>query len=200
MRLPHAAHTSRPWRIHEVAYDFRLEDVWRLPTPGGADDFSRLVEMITAGHPAHGSSRALRLLVGIREKLGKVFGWDDAASGLGSRAPTLGERIPTDLRDASPPAFGALPFSSLYLTEDEFAAELANRTMHGILHLGWVEDEPGAYRGQMAVLVKPNGVLGKVYMAAIKPFRYLIVYPALMRRWARTWHQHLDDSTAVHVR
>src|SRR3712207_6962224 len=35
--------------------------------------------------------------------------------------------------------------------------------------------------GQMAVLVKPNGLFGKAYMAAIKPFRYLIVYPALMR-------------------
>ena len=35
MRLPDAAHTDRPWRIHEVARDFRLEDVWALPTPGG---------------------------------------------------------------------------------------------------------------------------------------------------------------------
>jgi hypothetical protein len=29
MRLPNTAHTSRPWRIHEIARDFRLEDVWR---------------------------------------------------------------------------------------------------------------------------------------------------------------------------
>ena len=33
----------------------------------------------------------------------------------------------------------------------------------------------------MAVLVKPNGLLGTAYMAAIKPFRHLLVYPALMR-------------------
>ena len=40
MRLPDAAHTSRPWRIHEIAGDFRLEDVWALPTPGGPDDLA----------------------------------------------------------------------------------------------------------------------------------------------------------------
>ena len=27
MRLPNSAHTSRPWRIHELTPDFRLEDV-----------------------------------------------------------------------------------------------------------------------------------------------------------------------------
>jgi hypothetical protein len=35
MRLPDTAHTSRPWRIHELTGDFRLEDVWALPAPGG---------------------------------------------------------------------------------------------------------------------------------------------------------------------
>lgn len=39
MKLPDTAHTSRPWRIHEVAPDFEVEDVWALPTPGGPDDF-----------------------------------------------------------------------------------------------------------------------------------------------------------------
>ena len=39
----------------------------------------------------------------------------------------------------------------------------------------------------MAVLVKPNGLLGTLYMAAIRPFRYLIVYPALLRAIERRW-------------
>jgi hypothetical protein len=49
MRLPNTAHTSRPWRIHELAPDFRLEDVWALPTPGGPDDLPRLVSAIFSG-------------------------------------------------------------------------------------------------------------------------------------------------------
>jgi hypothetical protein len=39
----------------------------------------------------------------------------------------------------------------------------------------------------MAVLVKPNGRLGAVYLAAIRPLRHLGVYPALMRSIERHW-------------
>jgi hypothetical protein len=189
MRLPNTAHTSRPWRIHEVASGFRLEDVWALPTPGGPADFPRLVEMITSGHPAKGGPRAVRVLNAIRRKLGDWLGWDAAATGLGSRVPTLRDRLPADLRERRGPEFQALPFTSLYLLDDEFAAEVANRTMHGVLHIGWVPDDAGGYRGQMAVLVAPNGLFGRAYMTAIRPFRYLIVYPALLRQWERAWRR-----------
>ena len=189
MRLPGTAHTSRPWRIHELTRDFRLEDVWALPTPGGPDDFPRLVEVFTAGDPAANPSRVARALWAARWKLGEWFGWDDDDAGLGSSVPTLHERLPDDLREASGPPFDSLPFSPLYLLEDEFAAEIANRTVHGVLHLGWVDAEDGGYRGQMAVLVKPNGRLGAAYMAAIKPFRHLIVYPPLIREIGRQWRR-----------
>jgi hypothetical protein len=39
----------------------------------------------------------------------------------------------------------------------------------------------------MAVLVKPNGLFGTAYMAAIKPFRHLIVYPPIIREIDREW-------------
>jgi hypothetical protein len=55
MRLPNTAHTSRPWRIHELTRDFRLYDVWALPTPGGPDDFPRLVRQIASGDPSDGA-------------------------------------------------------------------------------------------------------------------------------------------------
>ncbi|MEA2403657.1 MAG: hypothetical protein QOE08_304 [Thermoleophilaceae bacterium] len=188
MRLPDTAHTSRPWRIHELTGDFRLEDVWALPTPGGPDDFPRLVQLFASTDPAQSSSRAARTLFAIRWKLGELFGWDDPDAGVGSRVPTLRDRMPADLRDAPPgPDVDALPFSPLYVTGDEWAAEVANRTMHGVLHVGWVPDGSGGYRGQMAVLVKPNGLRGDAYMAAIKPFRHLIVYPQMLREIGRKW-------------
>ena len=186
MRLPDRSHTSRPWRIHELTRDFRLEDVWALPTPGGPDDFPRLVERIAAADPAGDSSGAARALWTLRVKLGELLGWDDPDPG-GARPPTLRDRLPADLRDGpSGPDFASAPFTPLYLLDDEFAAEAANRTMHGVIHLGWVPEGAG-YRGQMAILVKPNGLLGRAYMAAIKPFRHLIVYPQLMRRIERQW-------------
>jgi uncharacterized protein DUF2867 len=184
MRLPDIAHTSRPWRIHEIARDFALEDVWALPTPGGRDDFTRLVHHVAGADPSNG---ATRVLWSIRWKLGELLGWEDAGAGLGSRVPTLRDRLPADLRDTPGPDFAALPFKPLFLAENEFAAEIANATMHGILHLGWVPDGRGGYRGQLAVLVKRNGLLGAAYMAAIKPFRHLIVYPAMLRQLEREW-------------
>jgi hypothetical protein len=184
MKLPDAAHTSRPWRIHEIVRDFELEDVWALPTPGGPDDFPRLVRVAASFDPSRSSSRAVRALFEIRWKVGGLLGWDEP----GADAPTLRDRLPADLRDTVPEGeFDALPFSPLYLTEDEFAAEVANRTVHGVLHLGWVEDEAGGYHGQMAVLVKRNGLLGTAYMAAIGPFRHRIVYPPMIREIGRAW-------------
>jgi len=106
--------------------------------------------------------------------------------------PTLRDRLPPDLRSApAGPEFRARPFAPLYLLDDEFAAEVANRTMHAVMHLGWVPDGSGGYLGQLAVLVKPNGLLGACYMAAIRPFRHLIVYPSATRDIARAW-QRLD--------
>jgi hypothetical protein len=214
MPLAHAAHLSQPWRIHEIVPDFRLEDVWALPTPGRADEFPILVEGLATADPARTPSRAARALWSLRWKLGELFGLDDPSSGLESRVGTLRERLPDDLRAATGPEFERLPFTSLYLTDNEFAAEIANQTVHGVLHLGWVpepsategsgaersnaeEDDTeesgargsGGYRGQMAVYVRPNGLLGNAYMAAIKPFRYLIVYPQMLRAMERRWDE-----------
>ena len=188
MRLPDSAHSTQHWRIQEFTRDFRLEDVWALPTPGRRDEFGLLVRQITAGDPSLRSPLATRALWTIRQKLGQLLGWDRPDTGVGTRVATLRDRLPADLRDApSGPDFGSLPFSPLYLLDDEFAAEIANRTMHGVLHVGWVPDQGGGYRGQLAVLVKPNGMLGTCYMAAIRPVRHLIVYPALTRQIERTW-------------
>ena len=188
MRLPDSAHLAHPWRIHAVAPDFVLEDVWALDTPGGPEDFPRLVELVAADEPAQRPSRIVGVLFALRWKLGELLGWDDESDGLGGRVPTLRDRLPADLREGpSGPAAGSLPFRPLYLTGDEFAAEIANKTMHGVMHLGWVADGGGSYRGQMAVLVKRNGRLGAAYMAAIKPFRHVLVYPLMMREIGRRW-------------
>jgi hypothetical protein len=196
MRLPDSEQTSRPWRIHELTRDFRLEDVWALPTPGGPDDFPRLVEMVAAGDTGETSSRAARALWALRWKLGEIFGWDDPDPESLPKWQMLRDRLPEDLRGTpSGPDFEALPFTSVYLLDDEWAAELANKTVHGVMHLSWVPDGKGGYRGQMAVYVKPNGLLGNAYMAAIKPFRHLVVYPPMLRRLEQRWRE--EESGAV---
>jgi hypothetical protein len=187
MRVPNTEHTSRPWRIHEIAPDFRVEDVWRPPDVGRADDFRRVVHTVTSYDPARSTSFAVRNLFAVRWKLGELLGLDGPSSGVGKRVPTLRDRLPDDLRAAPKPPFEALPFTSLYLLEDEWAAEVANATMHGVLHLARVPAGDRGFHVQAAVLVKPNGLLGEAYMAFIKPFRYVLVYPPLLHELSRTW-------------
>jgi hypothetical protein len=188
-RLPDAAYLERPWRIRPLTGEFGLEDVWELPGQGAREDFPRLVELVCEMDPARGPLSPSRVLWEIRWKLGALLGWDDEDGRLDVRVASLRTRLPEDLRATKPPAFAALPFTSLYLTDDEFAAEIANRTMHGVMHLGWVADDSGAFRARMTVLVKPNGLVGKAYMLAIRPFRHLIVYPAMMRQGRSLWRR-----------
>jgi Protein of unknown function (DUF2867) len=197
MRLPAEAHASQPWQIHDVIPDFELEDVWELPCRGRWDEFPRLVAMIASRDASGMSSRTVRALFAIRWKLGELLGWDDAETSVGYRVPSLRDRLPADLRNRPLPDLAALPFTPLYLLDDEFAAEIANRTMHGVMHIGWVPDGTGSFRGQMAVLVKTNGLLGVAYMAAIRPFRHLIVYPRLIGDWERAWRARSRDAATA---
>ena len=201
MRLPNSAHMDQPWRIHDLTRDFVLEDVWALPTPGGADDFGRLVQLAVTLDPTDSSSSAVRTLFRIRLKLGAMLGLDRPGDGLGRRVSTLRDRLPADLR-AGPtgPYFDSLPFNPLYMTDTEFAAEIANRTVHGVVHLGWVADGNGCYRGQMAIYVKRNGWLGAAYMAAIDPFRHTLIYPRAMREIALIWRAASRASTPAVAR
>ncbi len=191
MRLPSTAHTSLPWRIHELTPDFRVEDVWALPTPGGPGELPRLVRQIFAGDFPQDAPLVVRALWELRWKVGGLLGWDGPDTGVGARVPTLRDRFPADLRAApTGPRLDLRPFSALYQLETEWAAEMANRTVHAVMHIGWVPEETGGYRGQLAVLVKPQGLLGTAYLAAIRPLRYLIVYPALLRNIERGWRAH----------
>ncbi len=209
MRLPNAAHEARRWRIREIAHDFTLEDVWALPAGGGAEDFETLLELMAAADPANADSAPTRLLWRLRDRLGSMLdlGRISAPSTAGDGKPalpipgttetSLTERLPDELRgSAADVHFASLPFVPLYRTADEFAAEVSNQTVHGVLHLAWVEQADGGYQGQMAVYVKHRGSFGRAYMGLIKPFRYWIVYPALMRQTRRMWNAAIPAGKA----
>jgi Protein of unknown function (DUF2867) len=207
-RIPNSAHESQPWRIREIVPDFTLEDVWALPARGGAEDFSKLLDLRSALDPAHSDSRATRFLWELRDRLGDWFGLGrivgPAETGAakaklpipGTVETSLAERLPPDLRgSAADLDFGSLPFTPLYRTDDEAAAEISNQTVHGVAHFAWVDQGEGRYQGQMAVYVKPRGRFGQGYMALIKPFRYWIVYPAVMRQFEGAWNDSLAEGT-----
>lgn len=197
MRLSNSEHESHAWLIQEIAPDFRLEDAWALPAQGDIDDFATLLEVMASLDPASGQSRATRVLFGIRYRVGGWFGWDDTSRRLpvpDDSEASLTARLPDHLRKTVA-GLGPRPagFTPLYRTDVESAAEISNRTVHGVMHLAWVAKGDGLYQGQMGIYVKPRGRFGAVYMAVIAPFRHLIVYPALMRQIERAWDARVSQ-------
>jgi len=205
MRLPRSAHEQHDWVMGQIAPDFDLLDVWALPVEGGPDDFGDAVEVLTSMQPAGSGSRLSAFLFAVRFRLGEIFGWDRDTNTLpipGCDETSLRDRLPAELRgsagdevlmDPDHPAAGG--FVPIYRTDREWAAELSNHTVHGVLQLGWVEHEPGRYRAQMGVYVKPRGWLGPIYLELISPFRHWIVYPALARQVERAWESRRPRRT-----
>jgi hypothetical protein len=206
MKIPNAEQERRPWRIHDLVPDFVLEDVWALPMRGGPDDFDAMLDMVRRFDPAKVRSRPARLLWSLRDRLGRWLDLGEISSSVDAQGPaslpipggkerSLRERLPSDLRGtASDFSFDALPFVPLYRTDREAAAEVSNKTVHGVAHLTWVAVGEGEYEGRMAVYVKPRGLFGRAYMAAIKPFRYTVVYPAILGEVGRAWESRASSS------
>ncbi len=193
LRIANSEHETQAWRISELTPDFRLEDVWALPAQGAAADFATLLEVMASLDLADSASRPTRVLIAVRNRLGRWLGWDDTPHPLvipADTETTLSARLPENLRNtAADSGLRSRLFTPLYRTDVEWAAELSNQTVHAVMHLSWVEQGDGFYRGYMAIYVKPRGTLGHAYMAAIAPFRQLIVYPALMRQVERAWNR-----------
>jgi len=201
MKLSNAEHECRPWRIHDLVPDFTLEDFWALPVHGGPEDFQELLELAGSFDPSTTESRPTRFLWNFRDWLGRWLDLGEISTSVdgegagelsipGTAETSLRDRLPPDLRGtASEVTFGSLPFIPLYRTDREAAAEISNKTVHGVAHLSWVDRGEGRYEGRMAVYVKPRGAFGRAYMALIKPFRYWVVYPALMRQMDRAWNE-----------
>lgn len=199
MKLLRAEHECRSSPIHDLVPDFTLEDVWALPMRGGPEDFEAMLGLIASFDPSQTDDRAARFLWILRDRLGAWFDLGEISRPAGEQGSgelaipgteesSLRDRLPPELRGSADGFdFGALPFVPLYRTDREAAAEISNKTVHGVAHLAWVERDDGRFEGRMAVYVKPRGAFGKGYMALIKPFRYWIVYPALMRQIERAW-------------
>ncbi|CAL9469616.1 hypothetical protein SUDANB121_02822 [Nocardiopsis dassonvillei] len=188
-RIAKSTHTEHPWRVHDVAPDFEVEDVWAFRVPGaGPDDFRAVLAAIRSSGGIGRMPPAVRFLFTLRWRLGALLGWDGPESGVGGRVLSLRDRLPADLL-AAPRGEDRddMPLKAVYETDTEAVRELANRTVHSLMHLGWARRADGAHELRMAVLVKPNGRFGRLYLAAIAPFRYLVVYPALTARWERAW-------------
>ncbi|HEY2389424.1 MAG TPA: DUF2867 domain-containing protein [Candidatus Binatia bacterium] len=189
MRSTPQAHRARPWRVHTLVPDFELIDVWRfelrLEPERGFDAF--LATFWTAIHALERS-----WLSRIRVVVGRLMGWDAKPHSRpipGGTEHSVAERLDATDRARNRVAADAaspLPVARvrpIYLFDDEALYELSNATVHALLHLGCA---PGA-SPELAVYIKSRGLFTRLYMAAITPARYLVVYPALLSGVERRW-------------
>lgn len=195
MRITKQAHRARSWRIHELAADFDLLDVWRFDLEAcdgrGFDDF--LTCLWTAAEFI-ANSRLGRMRVSIGRKLG----WDENPHTMpipGHEERSVAARLAT--RDAArnrvTPApsspLAAVAVKPIYLFGDEALYEISNKTVHALLHLGWIAKSREEASAQLAVYIKSRGPLSRLYMIAIWPFRHWVVYPSLIGRVERLWRR-----------
>jgi len=199
MRRPNESHLAKVWRVHGIAQDFELLDVWRYPVVAPPDvPFSAFLRFMreTQAELVSGSGPAAALFK-LRGALGRLFGWDDKKTERrGVAEPVAKETIRNRLgpdEAVDPEAVIEIAgdreagFSPLYLTESETLSEITNATVHALMHLGRVPNDDGTWSPEMAVYVKPKGSLGRFYMKLIGPFRHAIVYPAMMRAAEQRW-------------
>jgi hypothetical protein len=83
--------------------------------------------------------------------------------------------------------------SLLYRFDNEQLSELRNGTVHAFSSLS-MRPTPGGYLAYLAIYVKPVHRFTRLYMAAIAPFRRLLVYPAIIRKVERGWAERYGDS------
>jgi len=194
MRLPLSAQAEHPWLVRDLARDFTLDEVWEFPIaadPSRGETFRSFCDQEDAAR-AEPLPWPAECLVRLRFWLGKTLGLDRDSHVLpipGCVETSVWERLEPERRKPMQPPDGRSPFRVVYDLETERLLEFSNSTVHGLLHLGWVQKPGNLHSPRMAVYIKPRGWLGRAYMALIYPFRVLVVYPAILRASTRRWQR-----------
>ena len=203
MRIDPGEFRARPLRVHALLHDVPLEDVWAIRLPGGGA--GRTIQDVRAVMVAglEAAPAVVRGLFRLRWRIGALFGWDHRrpAWNAGSYAERLS---PVDrARSLVAPGTPDGNFRILYRFEDEQLSELRNATVHAFASLS-IRQTPGGYLAYLGVFVQPVQRLTRLYMAAITPFRRLVVYPGIIRTMQRAWAERYGGesrpSTAADAR
>lgn len=211
-RIDPKDHLSRQWRVHALAADFALLDVWDYPITTGPEHdlayfeaFARQLERAISEGPGLAG-----ILFRVRTAVGRLFGWDETSQPLpilGCKETSLRQRLEPSERSDAPvdpaadksgpsPAEGIV-FTTVYHHHDELLEEISNSTVHALAHVSWIDRGCGRFGPRMAVYVKPRGWAGRLYMSIINPFRVFVVYPAMMRHLQRQWERAHGDGTGA---
>ncbi len=198
MRINKEEHLKHAWRVHRLLPDLRIEDVWELPLEMKANqEIGELHQAFTKALEKTATTGMAGALFRFRFFLGKVFGWEDADKAreqlpVGSIRERFARQEGMSVHEMSSSSFGG--FVPVYDLKEEMLSEIENKTVLAAAHFGRVAKAEGKYGVQMTVYVKPKGWFGAFYMALIKPFRLMIVYPTMLSLMGRQWRKHQSEN------
>jgi hypothetical protein len=187
MRLPTSEYQNLDLWAHSFLRDVPLHDAFAIELPGGGN--GRTLGDIRALLPSEAAMKANPLVAALfklRFLVGGLLGWDANQHQL-DREFYL-HRLDAEDRAKSliTPGIPDGPFRLLHLLPQESVSEVQNATVHAFLCQALRKAGSG-YRLYWGIYVKPTSRFTPVYLALIKPFRYLVVYPAVLGQIRRAW-------------
>lgn len=194
MKINKDLHLDQAWFADELLADFNIEDVWKLPIElRPHHTLNEVQEVFSNAIEKIGRTGISGKLFQLRFFLGRILKWDEQTATAhkpldNSIRKRFAEIQKLELEDA--PELRAGEFTPVYKWENESLLEIENKTVHAAIHFGKIQIKKDNCTVQMAVYVKPKGLFGKVYMLIIKPFRLLLVYPAMLRALKIQWNEH----------
>jgi len=179
-----------PLHVHRLLSGVPLHDAWVVDLPGPRPGITLDEFLHAVNERPFTPTPLVRALLDLRLFIGRFFGWDRPRPST-QAAATFTDRL-TDAdraRSLVPPGVHEGPdglFRVVYQFENEKLVELINRTVHAAALSALVETA-SSYRFYFAVYVRGVGWWTPFYMAAIEPFRKLLVYPLLLRSLRANW-------------
>jgi hypothetical protein len=167
--------------------------VWAIRLSGGGA--GRTIQDVRAVFIAgvEAAPPIVKGLLRLRRRIGALLGWDRQRPAW--NAESYVHRLSATDRAQSTAAPGTPDgrLSLLYRFDNEQLSELRNGTVHAFSSLS-MRPTPSGYLAYLAVYVQPVHRFTRLYMAAIAPFRRLVVYPAIIRKVQRAWAERYGDS------
>jgi membrane protein implicated in regulation of membrane protease activity len=177
---------SKALRVHTLLADVPLHDVWMVRLRGGEDRTMQDVRTLFMQGFTEPETTALVGVAAFRMLLGRVFGWDSEE--CDEPASSYAHHLSDADRERSLHEPGDHGF--VYTFQDEALVEIVNCTVHAFVAMA-LEPTEGGYILYWAVYVKRNSWITPYYMALIDPFRRLIVYPSIIERVEKRWHDNV---------
>ncbi len=204
MQINKESHVARLWKVHNIAKDFALWDVWEVPiaaTNTQTENFQSFYKVTLATlKTMETKTTVVSFLFTLRYWISNVIPLDKNVNTLpipGCTETTVKSRLTREELEQSKTGKAIqlnttdLEFRPVYLFQDESLHEISNDTVHGLIHFGWIKKNDNFYTASLAIYVIPRGMIGKVYLKLIEPFRRYIVYPAMMKSIKAIWQEYL---------